>query len=222
MPREKTIFDTLYEEFTQHFGGGDAFDSEEPAPGPLDFVGELRGWLGDLGRNALARFGVHMLTGDLCTCPRCHGRAVAKCVLCGQPTCLSHGFVNHDAELICDPCVQAAEVPRAKRRKPKKQPNAFQREQARQRNRVRENGRREEARPHFRPSRGPAYDPERIAALLDLGLPPAATPADVHARFRELASKLHPDKFPPPERARAEAAFKKVTAAYETLKAKAA
>lgn len=216
--KERSFFEHLYENFAQHFSDGiPPMEPMEPmgdmppmGEQPFGFVSDIREWMSQLGRNALPRFGIFMISHGQCEQPvgqrsACANRAVAECVVCGLPTCLFHGFINHEATLVCEGCASWAErrVPKKKRMK----------QQAREA---------PPPRPQYRAPRTPNYDPERVQALMQLGLPPTATFADVQTRFRELAAKLHPDKFPENERKQAGEKFARITAAYETLKAKAA
>ena len=83
-------------------------------------------------------------------------------------------------------------------------------------------GKQAKKRPEARSSRA-GHDPERLAALEVLGLPPSATWPEVQARFRALSAKWHPDKFKDVEKkAAAEKRFKAVTQAYHSLKRRAA
>jgi hypothetical protein len=208
---KKSFFESLYESFAENFAEHMPPAQAGPAQ-PFGFVTDIKDWMGELGRNALPRFGVHMLSHAECehhisARTMCPNRSVAECVSCGKATCLFHGFVNHEATLICEQCT--GESASRQRFREKKPPKARARAQ-------------EAPRPKYRAPRGPSFDPERVQALLALGLPPQASFADVQSRFRELASKLHPDKFPEPERKAAGERFAKITQAYETLKAKAA
>ncbi len=50
-----------------------------------------------------------------------------------------------------------------------------------------------------------------------LGVPRGCSEDDVRRRFRELARDLHPDRFPPSEKAQAERRFQEITLAFNTL-----
>jgi curved DNA-binding protein CbpA len=50
-----------------------------------------------------------------------------------------------------------------------------------------------------------------------LGVSRSATPDEIRKRFRDLARERHPDRFPPDQKARAEAEFQALTAAYNLL-----
>lgn len=50
-----------------------------------------------------------------------------------------------------------------------------------------------------------------------LGISKDATTSEIKKAYRKLALSFHPDKVPEPERAAAEAKFKDISRAYETL-----
>lgn len=51
-----------------------------------------------------------------------------------------------------------------------------------------------------------------------LGVRPEASTDDIRSRFKELARRLHPDRFPGEEKAKAEADFQEVTEAFNVLR----
>src|SRR5262245_52603609 len=61
---------------------------------------------------------------------------------------------------------------------------------------------------------------DRFEALIALGLPPSATPAQIKEAYRDLAKVWHPDRFAgePRLRAKAEENLKVVNEAYEVLR----
>jgi hypothetical protein len=158
---------------------------------------ELQSYLADLGKNAAQKWGMHLLTED--SCSKCNRASFGLCDGCGEPTCLHHGRISREADILCQRCVRTllgARMP------PKKKPG------------------RAKAPPPRQP-RVP-HDPERLEALRELGLTPSASWHDVRERFRELTSKWHPDKATPHLRKDFEERFKRMTAAYEVLKRRAA
>ena len=50
-----------------------------------------------------------------------------------------------------------------------------------------------------------------------LGVPRSATPEEIRKRYRDLARERHPDRYPAELKARAEAEFQALTAAYNIL-----
>lgn len=166
-------------------------------------TGELAGALADLkdyfasvGSHALEKWGMDYAMGVSCAVKRCPARSFGRCDGCGNPTCVGHGRIGDEADILCQICV-AKVTGKAGREGPKQK----------------------------KASRAPrtGHDPERLAALEVLGLPPDSTWPEVQTRFRELTAKLHPDKFKDPDaKASAEKRFKAVTVAYETLKRRAA
>jgi hypothetical protein len=74
---------------------------------------ELSPWLRSLVSTAslkwVERLGAseqcHVVTIDAGTGHRCHGAAIAHCVGCKKPTCLTHAFVDGSGEAVCFACV---------------------------------------------------------------------------------------------------------------------
>lgn len=65
---------------------------------------EVQPWLGDLTRNAAAKWGLHVLEG--LSCARCRRLSVGACDGCGKPTCLHHGRIGKGADILCEPCAK--------------------------------------------------------------------------------------------------------------------
>lgn len=154
---------------------------------------DLRDYLVSVGTNAAEKWAADYAAGTDCGFSRCPAKAFGRCDGCGKPTCLAHGRISDEADVLCQVCVARVTGKTPGKKRP-------------------------EARA---PRQG--HDPERLAALEVMGLPPTATWPEVQARFRSLTAKWHPDKHKDPEdKARAEKMFKQVSAAYETLKRRAA
>jgi hypothetical protein len=156
----------------------------------------MRDYVTHLGASAVEKWSVDYAMGVTCTAPSskrgCGTGSFGRCDGCGQPTCLYHGRISADADIVCNVCLEKATGKQAKKR------------------------------PEARSSRA-GHDPERLAALEVLGLPPSATWPEVQARFRALSAKWHPDKFSAADKkAAAEKRFKAVTQAYHSLKRRAA
>jgi hypothetical protein len=162
----------------------------------------LRDYVTHLSASALEKWSMDYAMGVVCTAPTskkggCGAGSFGRCDGCGQPTCLYHGRISADADICCNVCLEKATGKADQSRTRQKRPDA-------------------------RSSRA-GHDPERLAALEVMGLPPNATWPEVQKRFRELTGKFHPDKFKDPaKKASAEKRFKAVTGAYETLKRRAA
>jgi hypothetical protein len=160
-------------------------------------LADLKDYFASIGANALEKWGMDYAMGVECGVSRCPSRSFGRCDGCGSPTCVGHGRISDEADILCNACVAKVTGKTAAGGSRKKRPDA----------------------------RAPraAHDPERLAALEVLGLPPDTTWPEVQARFRELSAKLHPDKFKDADKkAAAEKRYKAVTVAYETLKRRAA
>lgn len=74
---------------------------------------QLRPWIAQLTLSAVPRWLPRLVLGAPChvavmrdgATSRCPSHAVGACVLCRQPTCLSHSFVNAAGDVACFVCI---------------------------------------------------------------------------------------------------------------------
>ncbi len=157
-----------------------------------DVYRQLEPWFREIGKRAVPRWGRVLIADLRCQVTRgCTERAISLCEVCERAACLAHCRPSYTADVNCEHCV--FEMTKKKGRlRPRRPP----------------------------PPPPPGAIAERIAALRELGLGITATPEEVHARFRELARKLHPDRHQqksPAERQRMEQRFARISAAYTLL-----
>ena len=136
-------------------------------------------------------------TGKFEPCPHV---AIGACCFCRHPTCLHHAMVNHVAEIACFRCmVECVQLMKDKHPEWQARPD------------IGANG--SQSAP---PASQEAVDLERRRRYLKvLGLKDPTTWDEIHATFRELSIKLHPDRAPTPaKRVQAEKKFKALSEAY--------
>lgn len=139
---------------------------------------------------AITQWRVVAASGARCT--QCGDPAISGCLKCGCMSCLRHSFVSpHTGQVACSRCLGVTMNSDARR------PG---------------NGADQAA-------ASAAVEELRKKHLKTLKLEPDATDDDVHAAFRELGKKHHPDRAPRGKRVEAEKAFKRITEAYHWLKA---
>jgi len=78
---------------------------------------ELSPWLGQLAGHAAKNWVPRLAAGNPCQIPLmqngvavgpCRGKAIAACLVCGRPVCLSHAFVDKYGEAVCYLCVASS------------------------------------------------------------------------------------------------------------------
>lgn len=76
------------------------------AAGPARaLVDQVAQWGTHFASNAAQKWVVRITTDPRpCHIRRCKASAVVPCVACGEPTCLTHGFFNFEAEGVCYEC----------------------------------------------------------------------------------------------------------------------
>lgn len=124
----------------------------------------------------------------------CTQPAVQTCRFCRQPTCLHHAAVAQNGELWCLPCMARAEtILRAA----------------------------QQGRVHGAARTATEETAIRRQKLEVLGLGAEATPEDIHAAFKKLSLKFHPDRHPAgsEKQKRAGARYRAITEAYHWLQA---
>jgi hypothetical protein len=82
---------------------------------------ELSPWLTHLASHAAQNWLPRLAAGNACQIPlmrdgrpagNCPGKAIAACVICGQPVCLAHAFVDKFGEAVCYLCIVKATTTR--------------------------------------------------------------------------------------------------------------
>lgn len=122
---------------------------------------------------------------------RCTGLAIAHCVICKNPTCLRHAFVDGSGEAVCFACLRplvGSAAPQNGKRPPDPKP--------------------------------PAPDADEVAAARKLlKVKASASWDEVRTAYRKLTARWHPDKVrDAPGKEKAEAKLKALNHAYEVLK----
>lgn len=145
----------------------------------------------------------------------CQAQACLYCAACGKPTCLAHAFVNFQSDAICGACVM--ETCREKRRRigaPAPPPHRAY---------VPPGGQapppREERRAPPPPPRGVTQElmARAAAANKTLGIEAWMEWPQIEKRYKILLKKYHPDTYEPAHRPAAEAKYKEVRSAWDTL-----
>ena len=161
---------------------------------------QLQPWATAMVQQAMLRWSAVIASGARCGVGRCEHAAVGFCEACGGPACLHHARPNFSAALVCERCV----FEKIRDSRFTRAANGADRPPSSRR------GQRAKRRP---------MDEQTAAALLVFGLPASASWEQINARFRELATTLHPDKHPEgPRRLKAQERFARVSAAYAVLK----
>lgn len=185
---------------------------------------ELKPWVASLSRAATNKWLPRIAAGIECEVPvmrravktgDCENLAVASCIVCRRPVCMSHSHINQDGEPICYLCVADAMnvVPPYQRQRAK----AAGEESPRPRS-----YRRAPPPPPNDPPPPRAGGPtplQIVEAFQTLGLKPGVSWEQVRTTHRKLSALNHPDKKRTESGKRsAEARFKEVQAAFELLK----
>jgi hypothetical protein len=165
---------------------------ESPDPVTRSFVQ----WASRIQEQIFTRW--HHVAATGIPCAKMSGRtpctqpAVQTCRFCRQPTCLHHAAVAQNGELWCLPCMAKAE--------------AF----------LRVHAQGQKAAPRAVPDDAAV----RLQKLEVLGLKDAATAEEIHAQFRKLSLKFHPDRqvgASADKKRRAETRYRAITEAYHWL-----
>jgi hypothetical protein len=171
------------------------------------FVSSVLRWIGNIQAHAMLQWRAvaasglrctlrpkHPQTGQFVACPE---PAIGACSCCFGAVCIHHAQVNEAGEIVCLKCmVEAVQLLR------EKHPERVQR----------------------RANTGPGLPQvdkvaQRKAALKVLGLKDPTTWDEIHAQFRLLSVKHHPDRATPAKREAAAKKMASMTAAYHWLKA---
>jgi hypothetical protein len=118
----------------------------------------------------------------------CRARAIAPCSCCGRPVCMQHAMLSADADVLCAPCFAVAR----QHAKPWEPP---------------------------RPTAPAGKDPTDVATAYEiLGADPEDSDEEIRKIYRQELAKAHPDrKRTKTAKERAEARFKTIQAAWDTI-----
>lgn len=188
-------------------------------PGRPEVAFQLRELLASVVYHAPTKWGTRQRSPFEATAcsvyPGCRNPAVHYCCVCDQDVCAMHGFVNLDADVICNVCVQASRTAQARRAGRRPGSGVFDEEPPE----PPFAGRRRRASGRQRPPPSPE-EQRRREALKVLGLKQSASWEEIRLRFRELSAKHHPDRHmrgSAAKRARQQEKFKAISEAYHYL-----
>lgn len=165
---------------------------------------QLRPLLGTFGEAIATKWSLHVASAIRCghqyrNNRQCDELSVVVCEVCGCPCCLRHASIALEtADAICARCVSAA----LRRRIAEDAASGTT-------GRWRQRASSRTSKPE---------DLERARYLRALGLTGSPSWDEVHAAFRKLAAKEHPDRFRAEERDAAEKRFADIVSAYEALR----
>jgi hypothetical protein len=169
------------------------FDSKAPSR----VSKHLYSWFRELSKNAAIHWTPKII--DVEECSFCESDAVANCIICNSPCCLAHGAVKHNAEIICDECIDKAL--NNKRSKKKKKGPAF-----------------EDPWSGWGSSSKQKEPSRRDMAIEFFDLDQDFTKAELEKKYKATLKKYHPDKYRSEKgKERAEAKFKKAREYYDLL-----
>lgn len=164
--------------------------------GPKHAWNAIAPWINDLTRAATAKwlpFLVHGIPCEVVEHQRpCPGASIAACGICRRPVCIHHSFVSKTAEAVCLPCaIRAKGAYTAAPVPPAGAP----------------------------PPKPPVIPPQFLAAARKaLGIRLDTPWDEIERRYKKLLRKYHPDRQQNAEdKARSEAKFKEVRAAFDLL-----
>lgn len=192
----------------------------------LRILEQLQPWALDLARNAAPKWLIGFGADTGCSVPfpngmPCRDEAISPCIHCGRPSCISHGFIDREGDLICYPCVAsflargASPAPGAGPGVPPPGPEAYAGEERHwhRPNDDHHERRQQQARQQATEDQAKAARQQQIGwACGVLGVQPHDDAAKIKAAHRKLSAQAHPDK-----KGGNEQVFKDVQRAFDIL-----